>query len=98
VLLIASGLVTAVPLLLFAGATNRIPLTAVGLLQYLTPILQFACGVLLLHEPMPRARLFGFGLVWLALIIFTWDGLRRAAAGAGNRAEQSTLTASPSTR
>src|SRR5690606_36384807 len=81
-LLIASGVVTAVPLLAFAGAANRIPLTAIGLLQYLAPILQLACGVLILGEPMPPARLFGFGLVWLALAVFTWDGIRRARAAA----------------
>jgi chloramphenicol-sensitive protein RarD len=76
-LLVASGVVTAIPLLAFAGAANRIPLSALGLLQYLAPILQLACGVLILHEPMPPARLFGFGLVWVALAIFTWDGVRR---------------------
>lgn len=81
-LLIASGVVTAVPLLAFAGAVNRIPLTAVGLLQYLAPILQLACGVLILDEPMPPVRLFGFSLVWLALAIFTWDGIHRARAAA----------------
>jgi chloramphenicol-sensitive protein RarD len=81
-LLVASGLVTLVPLLAFAGAANRIPLTAVGLLQYLAPILQLACGVLILGEPMPPARLAGFGLVWLALAIFTWDGIHRARVAA----------------
>jgi len=74
--------VTAVPLLLFAAAANRIPLSAMGLLQYLAPILQLACGVLIYHEPMPPARLLGFGLVWLALAIFTADGIRRVRAGA----------------
>ncbi len=80
-LLVASGVVTAVPLLAFAGATSRLPLSAIGLLQYLAPILQLACGVLILGEPMPPARLAGFGLVWLALAIFTWDGIfsRRTA-------------------
>jgi len=75
-LLILSGAVTAIPLLLFAGAANRIPLSAIGLLQYLAPILQLACGVLIFGEPMPPARLAGFALVWLALAIFTWDGIR----------------------
>jgi chloramphenicol-sensitive protein RarD len=75
-LLILSGAVTAVPLLLFAGAANRIPLSAIGLLQYLAPILQLGCGVLVFHEPMPPARLAGFALVWLALTLFTWDGIR----------------------
>jgi chloramphenicol-sensitive protein RarD len=79
-LLMGAGVVTAVPLLLFAAATNRIPLTAMGLVQYLAPILQFACGVLIFHEPMPPARLLGFGLVWLALAIFTADGIHRVRA------------------
>jgi chloramphenicol-sensitive protein RarD len=78
ILLILAGVVTAVPLLFFAGAANRIPLTALGILQYLTPILQLALGVFLYHEPMPPARLAGFGLVWLALVVFTADGLRTA--------------------
>jgi chloramphenicol-sensitive protein RarD len=75
-LLVLAGAVTAVPLLLFAGAANRIPLSAIGLLQYLAPILQLSCGVLVFGEPMPPARLAGFGLVWLALTLFTWDGIR----------------------
>jgi len=75
-LLVLSGAVTTVPLLLFAGAANRIPLSAIGLLQYLAPILQLACGVLVFGEPMPPARLAGFVLVWLALGVFTWDGIR----------------------
>lgn len=75
-LLVLSGAVTAIPLLLFAGAANRIPLSAIGLLQYLAPVLQLGCGVLILGEPMPPVRLAGFALVWLALGIFTWDGIR----------------------
>jgi chloramphenicol-sensitive protein RarD len=79
-LVVTSGAVTAVPLLLFAGAANRIPLSAIGLLQYLAPILQLACGVLIFHEPMPPARLAGFALVWLALAVFTADGIRHVRA------------------
>src|SRR4029453_18616145 len=75
-LLVLTGVVTAVPLLLFAGAANRIPLSAIGLLQYLAPILQLSCGVLVFGEPMPPARLAGFAFVWLALTLFTWDGIR----------------------
>lgn len=78
ILLIGSGLVTAIPLLLFAGAANRIPLSAIGLLQYLAPVLQLGCGVIVFGEPMPPARLAGFALVWLALAVFTWDGIRQA--------------------
>jgi chloramphenicol-sensitive protein RarD len=83
-LLLLAGPVTAVPLLMFGDAANRIPLSALGLLQYLTPSIQFAIGVSLFHEPMPPARLAGFGLVWIALAIFTWDGIRSAR----NRANQ----------
>jgi chloramphenicol-sensitive protein RarD len=77
-LMVLSGVATAVPLLLFAGAANRVPLVGLGILQYVAPILQLALGVLLFHEPMPPARLAGFALVWVALIIFTVDGIRRA--------------------
>jgi chloramphenicol-sensitive protein RarD len=77
-LLMLAGPVTAVPLLLFAGAANRIPLSTLGLLQYLTPVLQLGCGVLVYHEPMPPGRLAGFALVWAALAVFTWDGIRTA--------------------
>ncbi len=90
-LLVLAGAVTAVPLLLFAGAANRIPLSALGVLQYTAPILQLACGVLIFHEPMPPARLAGFALVWVALVVFTWDGVRHARrvarTAAGTRAE-----------
>jgi chloramphenicol-sensitive protein RarD len=81
-LLVLAGVVTAVPLLLFAGAANRIPLSAIGLLQYLTPIMQLGCGVLIFHEPMPPWRLVGFALVWIALGVFTWDGIRHLRATA----------------
>jgi chloramphenicol-sensitive protein RarD len=76
-LVVLSGAVTAGPLLLFAGAANRIQLSAIGLLQYLAPVLQLACGVLVFHEPMPPVRLAGFALVWMALAVFTADGIRR---------------------
>lgn len=81
-LMLFSGVATAIPLLLFAGAANRVPLVGLGILQYIAPILQLACGVLIYHEPMPAARLAGFGLVWIALIMFTVDGLRNARAAA----------------
>lgn len=89
-LMVLAGLATAVPLLMFAAAANRVPLVGLGILQYVAPILQLACGVLLFHEPMPPARLAGFGLVWLALIIFTVDGIRgaRAAATANKAANE----------
>ncbi|MBQ1026319.1 EamA family transporter RarD [Micromonospora sp. C95] len=77
-LLVLAGALTAIPLLLFAGAANRLPLTALGMLQYVAPILQLGFGVLIFHEPMPPARLAGFTLVWLALIVFTADAVRQA--------------------
>jgi chloramphenicol-sensitive protein RarD len=75
VLLVSLGVVTAVPLLLFGTAANRIPLSLLGLLQYLTPTLQLLCGVVVLGEPLPPDRLAGFVLVWIALIVLTWDGM-----------------------
>ena len=75
-LLALSGLVTAVPLLLFGAAASRVPLTTLGILQYLAPTLQFLLGVTLLDEPMPPVKLLGFGLVWLALALFTADVVR----------------------
>jgi chloramphenicol-sensitive protein RarD len=75
-LLVLSGPLTAIPLMLFGAAAYRIPLTTVGLLQYLAPTLQFLIGVLVYEEPMPASRLAGFGLVWLALTIFTVDAVR----------------------
>ncbi|WP_309117622.1 EamA family transporter RarD [Saccharothrix sp.] len=75
-LLAASGLVTAVPLMMFGAGARRVPLTTMGMLQYLAPILQFAWGVFVVHEPMPASRWFGFGLVWAALAVFTADALR----------------------
>lgn len=77
-LLIGTGVITCVPLLAFAAAARRLPLSVLGLLQYLTPTVQFLLGVLWFGEQMPPARWVGFGLVWLALVVFTWDALRRA--------------------
>jgi chloramphenicol-sensitive protein RarD len=87
-LLVLAGAVTAIPLLLFAGAANRIPLSAVGLLQYVAPVLQLGCGVLIFHEPMPPARLAGFALVWVALAVFTADAIRHARRSSRERAEE----------
>ena len=75
VLLVSLGVVTAVPLLLFGTAARRIPLTLLGLLQYLTPTLQLICGVAVFHEPLPPARLAGFVLVWVALAVLAADAL-----------------------
>lgn len=73
-----SGVVTAAPLLLFAAASRRLPLSHMGLLQFVTPVLQFLTGFLLLHEPMPPERWWGFGLVWVALALVVIDLLRDA--------------------
>jgi chloramphenicol-sensitive protein RarD len=82
VLLVLSGVATAIPLLLFAAAARRIPLSTVGLLQYLTPCMHLTIGVFVYGEPMPPVRLAGFALVWAALAVFTADSLRHARAGA----------------
>ncbi|AKU93604.1 Protein rarD [Labilithrix luteola] len=79
-LLVSSGIVTAVPLLLFAGSANRMPLSMLGPLQYISPTLQFLCGVLAFHEAMPPSRWIGFLLVWSALGIFAADGVVRTRA------------------
>ncbi len=75
-LLTTTGIVTAIPLILFGAAATRVPLVALGLLQYLAPILQFALGVLWFHEDMPAGRWAGFLLVWIALTLFTFEALR----------------------
>jgi chloramphenicol-sensitive protein RarD len=90
-LLLSSGIATAVPLLLFAAATRRIPLSTVGLLQYVTPLMQLAIGVFVNHEPMPPARLVGFVIVWIALAVFTADSLRQARAGSRRRAAEAAV-------
>ena len=77
-LLMAAGIVTVVPLLFFAAAATRLPLSTLGLLQYIAPTLQFLLGVLYFGEHMSPARWIGFALVWLALVILTADGIRRA--------------------
>jgi chloramphenicol-sensitive protein RarD len=88
-LLASTGIVTAVPLLFFASATRRLPLSVIGLLQYLAPVLQFAVGVGIRHEPLPTAELIGFALVWVALVVLTVDGVRnqRRAAQLAQAAE-----------
>ncbi|MEA2412193.1 MAG: chloramphenicol-sensitive protein RarD [Thermoleophilaceae bacterium] len=75
-LLMAIGPVTAVPLLFFAGAVTRVPLTVMGMLQYLAPVLQFLVGLTIVGEAMPATRWIGFGLVWIALVVLSIDGLR----------------------
>lgn len=74
--LVSLGPVTALPLLLFAAGARRISMTTLGLVQYVSPLLQFALGVWIFDEPFTPARLAGFGLIWLALIVYTADGWR----------------------
>ena len=73
ILLISAGAVTAIPLLLFNGSTNRLPFTTIGLLQYITPTLQFSVGVWVRHEEMPTARWIGFLIIWVALTTLALD-------------------------
>jgi chloramphenicol-sensitive protein RarD len=75
ILLSLTGVVTAVPLLLFATGARSVPLTMIGLLQYIAPTLQFISGIVIFHEPFNSSRLVGFGIIWLALIIFTVENL-----------------------
>ena len=91
-LLASAGVATAVPLLFFAAAARRVPLSVLGMLQYLAPVLQFLAGVLLYNEPMPASRLAGFGLVWAALVLLTFDSLRSY----GRRPGRTTRPAPPS--
>jgi chloramphenicol-sensitive protein RarD len=74
-LLMAAGPITAIPLLLFAAGARKIPLSIVGLLQYMSPTLQFLLGVWLFHEAFTPDRLVGFVLIWLALGLFAAEGL-----------------------
>ena len=76
VLMALAGAVTSVPLLLFAAATRRLPLSTVGLLQYLNPILQATVGIVVLMEPMPAERWWGLAMIILALGVFVTDALR----------------------
>ncbi|MDK9496492.1 EamA family transporter RarD [Streptomyces katrae] len=92
-LLAATGLVTAVPLVCFGAAAIRVPLSTLGLLQYLAPVFQFALGVVYFHEAMPPERWAGFSLVWAALVLLTWDALRTARRSRALLAEASATAA-----
>ena len=74
-MMVGAGLVTTVPLLLFSSAALRVPLTTIGILQYITPTMQFLLGVLVYKEPFTHNDLIGFGLVWAGLILFWVEGL-----------------------
>jgi chloramphenicol-sensitive protein RarD len=80
ILLISAGAITAIPLLLFNGSTTRLPLSTIGLLQYITPTFQFSIGVWVRHEAMPAARWIGFLTIWIALITLGTDLVRSSRA------------------
>lgn len=85
ILLILLGPVTALPLLAFGGAATRIPLSTLGVLQYITPILQFSIGVFIFNEAMPASRWIGFLFVWAALVVFSTDAYRHSRDRARSR-------------
>ncbi len=94
-LLLASGVITTGPLICFAAAARRVPLTTMGLLQFLAPVLQLICGVVILGEYVPPVRWVGFGLVWVALTLLTIDSMRAARArGRGRAAARPAMSAS----
>ena len=76
VLLSGTGAITAIPLLLFAYAAQRVPFTLLGPANYLVPLINFALGWLAFGEPLPPSRVVGFGLVWIALVLVTVDMVR----------------------
>ena len=80
ILLISAGAITAIPLLLFNGSTTRLPLTVIGLLQYITPTIQFSIGVWIRHEDMPKARWIGFIIIWVALTALAIDLVKSSRA------------------
>ncbi|HEY7447624.1 MAG TPA: EamA family transporter RarD [Vicinamibacterales bacterium] len=88
ILIIGTGLVTAAPLLLFASAVQRVPLSQIGLLQYIAPTMQLLLGVFLYREPFTRTQLIGFSMVWAGLIVFGLEGFltRRQAIDIGDLA------------
>ncbi|WP_335934611.1 EamA family transporter RarD [Streptomyces sp. PTD5-9] len=100
-LLAATGIVTATPLVLFGAAAIRVPLSTLGLLQYLAPVFQFVLGILYFHEEMPPERWAGFALVWLALALLTWEAFRTArrtrARAASARASRTAARPAPTT-
>jgi chloramphenicol-sensitive protein RarD len=90
-LFLTTGIVTAVPLICFGGAAIRVPMVTLGLLQYLTPTLQFIIGVVHFHEDMPTGRWIGFVLVWVALAMFTVESLRHQRRTLRRTAEIATV-------
>ncbi|WES62778.1 EamA family transporter RarD [Microbacter sp. GSS18] len=91
-LLLMAGVMTATPLLFFAAGARRVPLTLIGLLQFIAPIMQFITGAWILGEPMPLERWIGFGLVWLSLIVLTTDSLAAARRSRATVSDVADLT------
>lgn len=85
VLMLFSGVLTAIPLMFFAAGARRLPLTVIGLIQYFTPVSSFLLGVFVFHEAMPPARWAGFSLVWLAIVVLSVDMLRAARRAVNDR-------------
>ncbi|MGW5945150.1 EamA family transporter RarD [Streptomyces celluloflavus] len=100
-LLAGCGIATALPLICFGASAVRLPLTTIGMMQYLAPTFQFILGLTVFHEAMPAERWAGFALVWLALVVLTWDALRTARRGraaladAGTRAGEAVAAGAP---
>jgi chloramphenicol-sensitive protein RarD len=97
-LLASTGIATTIPLVLFAAGARRAPLSTMGLLQFITPVLQLLAGVLLLGEHVPGPRWIGFGLVWIALVLLSIDSVRashRVRADRADRADRSAAELSP---
>lgn len=84
-LMVGAGVITAIPLLAFASAARRISMTALGLMQYMAPTMQFCLGVFLYHEPFTSAHLIGFSLIWLALAAYTTESIVHNRQGAGGK-------------
>ncbi|WP_206098410.1 EamA family transporter RarD [Oleiagrimonas sp. MCCC 1A03011] len=93
-LLASTGIITAAPLTLFAAAARRLPLSVVGMLQYIAPTLQFIIAVAVNHEPMPPSHWIGFGIIWFALAILTTDALRHNRRNARLRRKAALMPAS----
>ncbi|MFE5737332.1 EamA family transporter RarD [Streptomyces celluloflavus] len=89
-LLAGCGIATALPLICFGASAVRLPLTTIGMMQYLAPTFQFILGLTVFHEAMPAERWAGFALVWLALVVLTWDALRTARRGRAALADAGT--------
>jgi chloramphenicol-sensitive protein RarD len=88
-LLVGAGMVTTLPLLLFASAAQKIPMSMLGFLQYLSPTLQFLCGILIFKEEFSSTKLIGYGLVWLSLALFAAEGIRFRRMSSKFKAESS---------